>query len=182
MELKKIHIESERLLLLPIEGKYANEIYKEFTHEVTKYMFPKPADNIEETFGFIHSALQGLEKGNNLQMVIVLKNTKEFIGCIGLHDIDTKEPEVGIWTKKSSHGNRYGFEAGTALIQWAFDHLEVDHLVYPVDKRNIASRRIPECNGGRIVKEYKKINSIGFELDEYEYWIYKESNLTIAST
>ena len=169
MNLKKIHLESERLRLVPIEEKYANEIYTEFTPEVTQYMFPKPAENIEETLGFIHSALQGLEQGNNLQMVIVLKNTEEFIGCIGLHDIDTQAPEVGIWTKKSSHGHSYGFEAGTAIIQWAFDHLACDHLVYPVDRRNIASRRIPARHGGKIMKEYKKIKAKGFELDEYEY-------------
>jgi len=36
-------------------------------------------------------------------MVITNKNEDEFIGCIGLHNINTLTPELGIWTKKLSH-------------------------------------------------------------------------------
>ena len=61
----------------------------------------------------------------------------------------------------------------TALITWARNSLDFNYLVYPVDKRNIASKRIAELNGGKIKAEYKKVNLVGFELDEVEYWIYK---------
>jgi hypothetical protein len=44
--------------------------------------------------------------------------------------------------------------------------------VYPVDKRNIASRKIPVGNNGKIVKEEKSKGIAGNELDEYEYRIY----------
>ena len=172
MDFLNITIETERLLLKPISFDYAEEIFKEFTQEITKYMPPKPAEKIEETKMFIRNSLKGLEEGSNLQMVIINKNDNEFIGCIGLHNINTLEPELGIWTKKSSHKNGYGLEAMNGLIEWANKNIKFKYLKYPVDKRNMASRRIPERNNGKIMKEYKNVGMGGNELDEYEYWIY----------
>ena len=60
----------------------------------------------------------------------------------------------------------------TALIEWAHENIKFNYLKYPVDKKNIASRKIPEKNNGKIMKEYKNKGQGGNELDEYEYWIY----------
>ena len=89
----------------------------------------------------------------------------------GLHSINDV-PEFGVWTKKSSHGNGYGKEAIHALYKWACRNIEFDYITYPVDKRNVASRKIPESLGGVVAKEYKQENLAGFELDEVEYHIY----------
>jgi RimJ/RimL family protein N-acetyltransferase len=176
MNLLDITIETKRLLLRPISYDYVDKIFKEFTSEITQYMYPKPAENIEETKDFIKKSLEGLIEGTNLQLVIVNKENNEFVGCIGLHNINTIEPELGIWVKKSSHNNGYGLEAMIGLINWTHKNIKFDHLKYPVDKRNKASRRLPENNNGKIMKEYKKIGSGGNDLDEYEYWIYPKTN------
>ena len=55
---------------------------------------------IEETYEFIRSSIEGLKNGSNLQLIILKKPSNEFIGCAGLHRINTKNPELGIWTKK----------------------------------------------------------------------------------
>ena len=107
----KISMETERLLLVPISLDFDKKIFKEFTSEITIYMFPKPAEKIEETQEFINSALGKIQKGEELQMVVLKKDTREFLGCAGLHHIDTPTPELGIWIKKSAHGNGYGREA-----------------------------------------------------------------------
>ena len=44
--------------------------------------------------------------------------------------------------------------------------------MYPVDKKNISSRKIPESLGGIIETEYKTTNMAGKILDEVEYRIY----------
>ncbi len=74
--------------LIPIDHSYAEEIFTTFDADVTKYMGPKPADDIIETQGFIDYSLKGLENGINLQLVITDKDTGEFYGCAGLHDIN----------------------------------------------------------------------------------------------
>jgi len=43
-------------------------------------------------------------------------------------------------------------EAIQAIKEWAEANLRYEYLKYSVDKRNIVSRRIPECPGGKIVK------------------------------
>ena len=167
-----IKIESERLALVPIEQKHAIDIYDNFTHEITKYMYPKPAAQISETEDFIKSSHEKMKKESDIVLAILRKDTREFLGCAGFHNPKSKTPEFGIWIKKTSHGNGYGKEAITALYDWVCGKFEFDYILYPVDKRNIASRKIPESLGGVIKKEYKEKNLVGFELDEVEYHIF----------
>ena len=93
----------------------------------------------------------------NIDKVFVgrLKETNEFIGVFAIHHVDTKTPELGVWTKLESHGNGYGLEGMTAVKDYAFEHVDFDYLIYPVDRRNYASRNIPQTIGGFIRKEYK---------------------------
>ncbi|MBD2203955.1 GNAT family N-acetyltransferase [Calothrix sp. FACHB-1219] len=168
-----MQIESKRLLLVPISPAYREIIFQEFTPEVTEYTYAVPSANIAQTDKFIRQSIQETENGTELILVILLKETKEFIGCAGLHAINTNTPELGIWTKKSAHGNYYGREAISALKAWAEENLDYEYLRYPVDKRNISSRKIPESLGGIIATEYDKINLGGKRLHTVEYWLYK---------
>lgn len=173
MNLEDVVIESERLIQRPIKIEDAVWIFRFFDDEVTKYMYPKSPENIEAVHSFIQGAITELKNSSALQLSIFKKETQEFIGCTGLHEIKHADPELGLWVKTEAHGNKYGLEAATALINWAKQNLEFEYIKYPVDKRNIASRRVPELNGGIIKREMKKINLNNFELDEVEYWIYK---------
>ncbi len=173
MNLLSVKIETPHLSLIPISEQYAQCIFDEFTEEITRYMTPKPAKTIEETLQFIASSIRELKDGTTLQLIAIKKENSEFVGCIGLHNIGLQDPELGLWIKKSAHGNAYGLEAVTALIAWARANINFAYLRYPVDKQNYASRRIPERNGGIIMKEYSTVNQSGIELDEVEYWIYR---------
>ncbi len=133
-------------------------------------MRPAPAKDIRETEDFIRKSLEGLKNGTNLQLVILDKDTREFTGCAGLHNLDTQTPEMGIWLKKSAHGKGYGKESMTAVKKWADTHLKYDFLIYPVADKNIPSRKIPESLGGVIEKEYDEIG-IGGNL--YHCLVYK---------
>lgn len=168
-------INTNRLSLIPITRDHAPEIFCEFTKEITTFMYPKPADKIKETYQFIDGAIVKNNTGEQLQMVILNKETKEFLGCAGLHDIKTRTPELGIWLKKSAHGFGYGQETIAGLESWAQKNLDFDYLKYPVDKRNIPSRKIPESLGGVIAAEFKQKNLFGDELDEVEYRIPKKN-------
>jgi RimJ/RimL family protein N-acetyltransferase len=92
-----------------------------------------------------------------------------------LHHIDTRTPELGIWVKKAAHGHGYGREAITGLTGWAMQNLDFDYLVYPVDRRNLPSRRIPEALGGVIEAEYTMTNASGNLLEILEYRIHRST-------
>ncbi len=175
MNLFEIEIKTERLRLEPIELSHAEDCFKYMDNSVTTYMYPKPADDISETIAWINGARGKMKKGSNVQLVIINKTTGEFLGCAGLHEVDLKTPEFGVWTKKDSHGNGYGREAITAIYNWACSNIEFDYIIYPVDKRNIASRKIPESLGGIVKKEYKEKNMAGVELYLLDYHIYPKS-------
>jgi len=170
--LLKERIESERLLLVPISMQYKEEIFKEFTKEITTFMHPAPAKNISETEGFIKDSIKGLAEGSNLQLIILTRDSEEFLGCAGLHHINGKTPEMGVWLKKSAHGKRYGKEAMEAIKKWADKNLKYDYLLYPVVDKNAPSRKIPESLGGKIEREYDQENLRGNMLHLVEYRIY----------
>ncbi|MEI6222689.1 MAG: GNAT family N-acetyltransferase [bacterium] len=167
-------IETPRLLLVPNALKYRDDIFREFTVEITVYMNPTPAKHSSETEAFITRSLQELQQGKTLPLVILKKETEEFLGCLGLHNIDGKTPEMGIWTKQSAHGHGYGREAMAAVKHWADEHLTYDHLIYPVAEKNISSQKIPLSLGGKLVKEYDKTGMGGNFFHCLEYWIYPE--------
>lgn len=155
-----ITIITKRLALLPIAVEHADAIFENFTSEITTYMYPKPAAHIEEVHDFIQSSLETMATGTNLQMVITDIADSSFLGCIGLHRLDSPIPELGIWLKKSAHGRGYGHEAIAALVDWARNNTDYRQLKYPVDERNQASRKIPVKLGG-VVNERYVTNGLG---------------------
>ncbi len=172
MDTSNIIIETKNLYLKSITLEYKDDIFKEFTPEITTYMVPKSAEKIEETIKFIETSIKENKEGSKFRVVILNKENKDFLGCAGLHHIDRKNPELGIWIKKSAHGHGYGKEAIMALKEWTDRNLDYEHILYPVAVENQASRRIPEFLGGKIVREYDEVNMSGRKLHILEYRIY----------
>lgn len=146
-------------------------MFNELTDEITKYMAIYSPKSIDEEEDFVNRSLERIKQGTDLTVVILDKNTKEYLGGAGIRHIDTKTPELGIWTKKSAHGKKIGREAVTGLKKWAEDNLNFDYLVYPVHKENVPSRKIAESLGGKVVSEEVKVTPWGKELDEVIYHI-----------
>jgi len=173
MNLLSVEISTTRLLLKPISMEYKENIFLGFTQEITTYMYPCTAQDISETETFINDSIRDMAEGYGLGLVILKRDSQEFLGCANLHRIDRKNPELGIWLKKTAHGNKYGLETIAAIKNWADKNLEYKYLRYPVDKANIASRKIAETLGGKIVDEYYKVNMSGKTLNIVEYRINK---------
>ena len=172
MDTSNITIETTNLCLKGITLDYKDSIFREITAEITTHMTPKSAEIIEETIEFIQTSIKENKDGSNFQMVILDKKSKDFLGCAGLHHIDRKTPELGIWIKKSAHGHGYGKEAMIALKEWADKNLDYEYILYPVVEENYPSRRIPEFLDGKVAREYDKVNMGGKNLHLLEYRIY----------
>jgi [ribosomal protein S5]-alanine N-acetyltransferase len=161
MDTSNITITTKNLCLKGISLDYKKDIFKEFTVEIAKHMSPKVPEKIEETIEFIEKSIKENKKGSNLQLVVLDKEYKDFLGLVALHHIDTKTPKLRVWLKKSAHGSGYGKEAIIALKDWADENLDFDYLIYPVADTNLASRRIPEFYGKKISREYDRVNKKG---------------------
>lgn len=175
MNLLNLEISTNRLLLKHISLEYKSDIFSEFTAEITRYMIPRSPQDISEIELFINQSIIEVGNGGALIFVILKKSSQEFLGCAGIHDL-AGNPELGIWLKRSAHGNKYGLEAITAIKKWADENLNYEYLRYPVDRRNIASRKIPEALGGNIFRQYDRVNMSGNTLHLLEYRIYLNKN------
>jgi [ribosomal protein S5]-alanine N-acetyltransferase len=172
VDLLDVSLESERVRLQSISDAYAPEIFREFTEEITRYMYPAPPARIEETLAFIARVREGMQAGSDLGCAIRARESEEFLGCCGLHGkAAQRAPELGIWLKKGAHGHGFGREAIARLARWAWEQVDFDYLVYPVDRANVPSRRIPEFLGGTIFKEGLVPRMNGGSLDEVVYRI-----------
>lgn len=171
LALLAVRIESERVLLVPIHAGFTTVVFETFNARVARYMHPKPSDTVEEMGRFVRDSVAGLAAGTNLQMVILSRPDEAFLGCIGLHELDRPDPEMGLWLTEAAQGHGLGREAASALIAWARAQNRFTCIRYPVDRRNLASRKIPACHGGVIVKEFRAISCSGFGLDLVEYRI-----------
>ena len=98
--LATVIIESKRLILKPIALNYLEVIFQEFTREIARFTYSKPANYICETQDFINQAINKIENKTDLTLTILNKNNWKFLGLCGIHQIHTANPELGIWLKK----------------------------------------------------------------------------------
>jgi [ribosomal protein S5]-alanine N-acetyltransferase len=171
-DLAFLQLNSDRLTLVPISLKYKEEIFQEFTAEVTRFMYPQPARAIQDTEKYIQSMIRGLENGTDVTWVMLKKADQEFLGVCALHRVNTDTPEFGIWIKIAAHGQGFGREAIACLKVWADENLHYHYLTYSVDYRNLPSRKIPESLGGQMARSFQLMSLGGQLLDLIEYRIY----------
>lgn len=160
MKTNELIIESERLRLLSVSEAVIDSIFSEFTDEITLYMAPRTPKERSETEAFVKRGMEKNLRGDDFVFAIYKKDG-EFIGGGGVHGLNKLNAELGIWTKKSSHGNHFGREAVTAAAKWAAANTDVRGLLYPVEFANIASRKIAENLGGIIVGDSFDVNQSG---------------------
>lgn len=103
-------LKTERLVIKPYSHIYLEDYYKEFTDEITRFQYPDSFSNIDSARKVLSEFLSEMEEGNMLELVI-LSQQGEFLGSMEVFNIKGDTPEVGLWIKKSAHGNGYGYEA-----------------------------------------------------------------------
>ena len=168
-----IRLKSERLILRPLQLNDVNDILVNFTGEITCYMYPSAPKSQQDIRNYVILSRSQMFKQTDLIMAITKNNmSNEFLGVGAIHSTNSNNPELGIWLKKSAHGNKYGVEAIKLLKEWAEINLSYKYLKYPVAKDNIASRKIAEDLKGIIEDQYSKKRENGTILDEVEYRIY----------
>lgn len=144
---RNLTFSSDRLKFSIVNDLYVEDIFNALTPTVAKYLPFIPTGKKEDTFGFVAYSLGQLEQQKDITLVATDKETGEFMGCCGIHDICEESISLGIWLKESANGKGYGTEIIKALEQFVFDYISVDYLIYNVDKNNEGSVHIAEKLG-----------------------------------
>jgi len=174
MDLTQVKIETGRLLLVPVSTEYTEQLFSGYREPVIQYMNHGPAESLEVLKERILQKEKDTKDGLQLPLVVLNKETKEFLGSFVLEDLDGRTPEMGGWLKESALGNHYGQEATAALKNWADENLDFDYIIWPCVATNVPSRKLAESLGGRVEKEYEKKTARGKVWPYVEYWISKK--------
>lgn len=105
------------------------------------------------------------------------KSTGEFIGWFHFRPEDRSnitEPELGYRLVSSAWGKGFGTEGSRALIDHGFAHPQVERVVASTMAVNIASRRVMEKAGMRLIRTFHMdwpVRIPGDEKGDVEYAI-----------
>jgi ribosomal-protein-alanine N-acetyltransferase len=150
--------QTERLILRPLELADADQIQEHFSHwEIVQFLsdavpWPYPAD------GALHYcrnvSLPSIERGDAWEWTIRLRT--EPASVIGAISVLKGENNRGFWLGVPWHGRGYMSEASQWATDFWFETLGNTVLRVPKAAANLASRRISEKQGMRVVATMEK--------------------------
>lgn len=156
MNLNNIELRSSRLILKPFTPLDSDEILRYITPTLTRYMSWDPPPNRQVFDEICYGWLDHIKNGKELICTIRNSNDNEFLGLVGLHNIQSEMPELGIWIREDRHGLGFGQEAVKRVASWASGKFKINSFMYPVAVENFASRKIAESLGGTPYSYEKK--------------------------
>ncbi|QLH79411.1 GNAT family N-acetyltransferase [Halosimplex rubrum] len=159
-------VETERLVLDPATTESVDplELYEHtgesapHVDEITEHVTWDPHRTPKETEEFLDQVTGERENGEGATYVIRPRpgedGAGEFAGLTGLTvDWDAKTATFGAWLRKPFWGRGYSGERAAALMDVAFDRLDLDAVVVCVHEGNEQSRkavsRYVDAHGGR---------------------------------
>jgi [ribosomal protein S5]-alanine N-acetyltransferase len=98
---------------------------------------------------FIAACRQMADEGTGARLAMDRSSDGAFIGWCGLTrwNPDYRSASLGYCLSDPAWGNGYATEAARALLQWAFDTLDLNRVQAETDTRNLASARVLEKVG-----------------------------------
>ena len=174
-------ISTPRLQLELVSMKYVEEIFKEFTDEVTKTLRASTPKKIEEEAERVIRSQEKYKQWTDMNLVVT-DTQGNFIWWCGIMHVNTPTPEIWLRIKQSERRKWYGKEMVWALIKRLETYKDFEYIVYRAQKGNMGTRKIVESFGWilqlnaegkeNIFMEPKFDNSSSFECVEYR--IYKD--------
>jgi len=193
-------IETERLALEPLTTERVDvlELYEHVrvgaphVDEVTEYLTWSPHETPKETREFVETVTEKRENDEGATYVIRPKDgdsgagdsgagesgAGEIAGVTGIGvDWDAQTATLGTWLRKRFWGRGYSGERAGALIEMAFERLDLQAVVVTVHEDNeksmTAVSRYVEAHGGRregLLRNYHA-DQDGTPVDVYRYTV-----------
>jgi [ribosomal protein S5]-alanine N-acetyltransferase len=150
MPLPTPRLSTSRLLLRPFTDADTDAIFAlHSSPRVLRYWDSPPWSDRTRADRFIATCRRMAEEGTGARVVIERAADGVFIGWCGLAEWNPafRCAMMGYCLDEAAWGRGYATEAAGALLQWAFDRLDLNRVQAETDTRNAASARVLEKLG-----------------------------------
>lgn len=148
-------LETKRLILREMALYDVDDLFEVFSDPEAMQFYPQPFDR-QMTQTWIERNVQRYTQHGFGLWALILKQTGKLIGDCGLvvQEVDgVEEIEIGYHICRDLWGKGLATEAAQACRDYGFSQLGFDKLISLISPGNIASRRVAEKNGMRLLKE-----------------------------
>ncbi|MDR0823864.1 MAG: GNAT family N-acetyltransferase [Prevotella sp.] len=170
-------LETNRLVLRELTENDFAELCEILQDEEVMYAYEHAFSN-EEVEDWLNRNLKRYSDAGFGLWAVIKKDTNKFIGQCGLtvQEIDNgKYLEIGYLLKKKYWHNGFAIEAATACKTYAFDILKQGKVYSIIRTNNIASQKVAERVGMKVVKEITK-HYYEMDMPHYVYCIEARTN------
>ena len=144
------NLNTNRLSLRAISAADVDDFYAVYSNpEVMRYWSTPPLPNKDAASKLIDEIHEGIERDDMLKWGIALRSNDKLIGSVTLFHIDLthRRAEIGYAQGRAYWGQGYMQEALKAVLNHAFEILNLHRIEADVDPRNAASVRTLERLG-----------------------------------
>jgi ribosomal-protein-alanine N-acetyltransferase len=138
-------LRTARLLLRPFTMADADAIFTLHSNAyVLRFWDAPPWSEHARAERFIAACGRMAEEGSGARLAMVRASDEAFIGWCSLTrwNPDYRSASMTYCLDDSAWGHGHATEAGRAMLQWAFDTLELNRVQAETDTRNTASARV----------------------------------------
>lgn len=142
-------LESESIILRPLQQENARYLFSISYPEVWTYMFGEIKSEIEME-KHVSKKIQLRNQMKALPFVVVLKETNEIIGTTSIYEIklSQKSCEIGAtWYASDFLGTFVNLECKYLLLKYCFEELKMIRVQFKTDERNVRSQKAIERLG-----------------------------------
>ena len=140
-------LHTDRLLLRPFTEADTDAIFAlQSSSRVLRYWDAPPWKKRAQTERVISACRQFEQEGTGARLAIGRAPDGMFIGwcCLFKWEPDYRSAKLGYCLGDAAWGQGFATEAAGALLQWAFDTLDLNRVQAEADTRNTASSRVLE--------------------------------------
>ena len=150
MSLPPPTLHTARLTLRPFTDADAEPLYAlQSDPHVLRYWDSPPWTDPARAQRFLAVCRQMAEEGTGVRLAMDLVSDGTFVGwySLGRWNPDFRSAALGYCLTQAAWGQGYATEGARALLQWAYDTLDLNRVQAETDTRNLASAHVLEKLG-----------------------------------
>ncbi|OAN11249.1 acetyltransferase [Photobacterium jeanii] len=109
---------------------------------------------------------------------ITLKSSHQVVGCVGLHNIDGEQAQLGYWIGVPFWGNGYCTEAAHRLLHFGFDKLHLKAVSSRHLSREEAAGKVLRKIGMKHIRRENDALKVNRITEDLEYYAVTANELT----